>query len=124
MTNWQENLKRILANHKMSKKGSHLQTEASDLTPHLQNSSAVLHLDDTALVKLMYCLSMTSSNACTCAEAFAMLHQYTELVASDEQAQQLMPLVKNHMDVCPDCREEFEILLRIVHTEPVDSPEN
>ncbi len=122
MTNWQENLKRILANHKMSKKESHPTVAATDSNSHLSNSGTVLHLDDTALVKLMHCLSMTTANACTCAEAFAMLDQYTELVASDEQAQQLMPLVKNHMDLCPDCREEFEILLKIVHTEPVDSP--
>ena len=96
---------------------------AADAEARLGDTNAILHLDDAALVKLMHCLNMASENACTCAEAFAMLDQYTELVASDEQAQQLMPLVKNHMDVCPDCREEFEILLKIVHAEHANDVE-
>ncbi|MBL1130574.1 MAG: hypothetical protein D8M54_19005 [Chloroflexi bacterium] len=95
-----------------------------DPDTHQSNSAAVLHLDDADLVKLMHCLSMTVEGACTCAEAYAVLDQYTELVASDEQARQLMPLVKNHMDMCPDCREAFEILLKIVHTENADSGES
>jgi hypothetical protein len=84
-----------------------------------------LYLDDAALVKLMHCLETTMENACSCAEAFAILDEYTELVASDEQAQQLMPLVKNHMDICADCREEFEALLTILQSEKLaDSSED
>lgn len=124
MTNWQANLKRIFANHKRDKRNFPAHQGTYDPDTHQSNSAGVLHLDNTDLVKLMHCLSMTVEGACTCAEAYAMLDQYTELVASDEQAKQLMPLVKNHMDMCPDCREEFEILLKIVHTENADSGES
>jgi hypothetical protein len=124
MTNWQDTLKRILAIHKM-KRADGRQTHPTPAKMSGQETgvpTAVHALDDAALVKLMRCLSMTEANACTCNEAFAMLDQYTELVASDEQAIQLMPLVKNHIDICPDCREEFETLLRIVHAEQSEEP--
>ncbi|HRQ42468.1 MAG TPA: hypothetical protein PLD25_31515 [Chloroflexota bacterium] len=117
MTNWQETLKRIFANHKKTRRDLPTLQGVSDPDTHQSSSATVLHLDDADVVKLMHCLSMTVEGACTCAEAYALLDQYTELVASDEQAKQLMPLVKNHMDMCPDCREEFEVLLKIVHSE-------
>lgn len=121
MTNWQANLKRILANHKKGKCAH--RPGPRDAETRQNDPTAVLHLDDAAMIRLMHCLSMTVEGACTCAEAYAMMDQYTELVASDEQARQLMPLVKNHMDMCPDCREEFEILLKIVHAENADNVE-
>jgi hypothetical protein len=30
----------------------------------------------------------------------------------------LMPIVQHHLDTCPDCREEFEALLRILKASP------
>lgn len=68
------------------------------------------------LVELMHRLETTLDNAYSCDEAFALLDEYVELVATTEEAEQLMPLVKNHLDLCPDCRDEFEILLHILKT--------
>lgn len=69
-----------------------------------------------ALIDLMHCLEKTVEGACSCEEAFALLDEYVELVANDEEAAKLMPLVKNHIDMCPDCVDKFEILLRILKT--------
>lgn len=68
------------------------------------------------LVDLMQRLETTLDNAYSCEEAFALLDEYVELVTNTEEAGQLMPLVKNHLDLCPDCRDEFEILLHILKT--------
>jgi len=68
------------------------------------------------LIDLMQRLEKTLENSYSCEEAFALLDEYVELVASDEEAMKLMPLVKNHIDMCPDCRDKFEILLRILKT--------
>lgn len=68
------------------------------------------------LVNLMQRLETTMENVYSCDEAFALLDEYVELVANKEEAEQLMPLVKNHLDLCPDCRDEFEILLNILQT--------
>lgn len=68
------------------------------------------------LVDLMHRLETTLDNAYSCEEAFALLDEYVELVANTAEAERVMPLVKNHLDLCPDCRDEFEILLHILKT--------
>jgi hypothetical protein len=54
----------------------------------------------------------------SCDEVYRLLDQYTEIVNQGENAQKLMPLVEHHIDICPDCREEFEALLRILQASP------
>jgi predicted anti-sigma-YlaC factor YlaD len=43
-----------------------------------------------------------------------LLDQFAEAVLRGEDVARLMPLVQRHLDMCPDCREEFEALLRIL----------
>lgn len=50
----------------------------------------------------------------SCEEVYQILDQYTELVFQGEDAAKLMPLVEQHIEMCPDCREEFEALLKIL----------
>ena len=71
-------------------------------------------LNQQMLVDLMHRLEITTENAYCCEEVFALLDEYVELVADDEEARQLMPLVKNHLDMCPDCRDEYEMLLHVL----------
>jgi len=49
-----------------------------------------------------------------CDEVFELLDQYAELVARNEDAAALLPLVQDHLDRCRDCREEYEALARII----------
>ncbi len=73
-------------------------------------------LNEAQMVGLMERIEKTLENAYSCEEAFDLLDEYVELVADDKEARQLMPLVKNHIDMCPDCRDQFEILLHILKT--------
>lgn len=88
-------------------------TESSRSTPH---ETAEASLNDKILVDLMQRLEKTAENAYCCEEVFALLDEYVELVADDEETKQLMPLVRNHLDVCSDCRDEYEILLHVLKT--------
>jgi hypothetical protein len=54
-----------------------------------------------------------------CGEVFDLLDQYAEMAANGEGTAQLMPLVKQHLEMCPDCREEFEALLKVLQSSPV-----
>jgi hypothetical protein len=54
----------------------------------------------------------------SCEEVYSILDQYTELVYSGEDSAELMPLVEHHIEICPDCREEFEALLRVLEASP------
>ena len=73
-------------------------------------------LNQEALVDLMHRLEKTMEHAYSCEEVFALLDEYVELVADDEEAKRLMPLVETHLDMCPDCKDEFEILLHVLKT--------
>ncbi len=59
-------------------------------------------------------LSNTQEKELTCDEVFALLDQFAEMAARGEDVSQLMPLVKQHLDMCDDCREEYKVLEKIV----------
>ncbi len=50
----------------------------------------------------------------SCEDVYQLLDEFTEAVVQGKDVATLMPLVQQHLDLCPDCREEFEALLRIV----------
>jgi hypothetical protein len=50
----------------------------------------------------------------SCNDTFRLLDEFTEAVVQGKDVARLMPLVQQHLDLCPDCREEFEALLRVV----------
>jgi hypothetical protein len=50
----------------------------------------------------------------SCDDAYRLLDEFTEAVVQGKNVARLMPLVQQHLDLCPDCREEFEALLRVV----------
>jgi hypothetical protein len=50
----------------------------------------------------------------SCDDAHHLLDQFAEAVLRGEDAARLWPLVQRHLEMCPDCREEFEALMRIL----------
>lgn len=59
-------------------------------------------------------LSNTQDVELTCDEVFAVLDQFAELAARGEDVSKLMPLVKHHLGMCPDCLDEYKVLESIV----------
>ena len=53
-----------------------------------------------------------------CEEVHRLLDQFAEAVMRGEDASRLMPLVEQHLEMCPDCREEYEALIRILTLSP------
>jgi hypothetical protein len=50
----------------------------------------------------------------SCAELFIKLDEYVEREVDKKDAAVLMPLIREHLDVCPECCEEYEALLDIL----------
>jgi bacterioferritin-associated ferredoxin len=46
-----------------------------------------------------------------CDECFEQLDRFVEMKLSELDAAQAMPLVQEHLQICGECREEFEALL-------------
>jgi len=64
--------------------------------------------------KMLKMLSNTRDVELSCDDVFAVLDQFTELAAQGEDVAKLMPLIKQHLDMCPDCRDEYKVLENIV----------
>jgi hypothetical protein len=63
-------------------------------------------------------IGQTQEKELTCGEVFDLLDQYAEMVANSVDVTKLMPLVKQHLEMCTDCREEFEALLEVLQSSP------
>lgn len=70
-----------------------------------------------SLEKLLRIIDYTQDIEVTCDDVEQILDQFAELAQRGEDVKQMMPLIQNHVDMCPECREEFEALMRVLqHT--------
>jgi hypothetical protein len=73
-----------------------------------------------ALRKMADMLAHTQEVELACDEVLALMDQFAETVMRGEDAAQLMPLVQHHLEMCGDCHEDFEALLRILRSSPLE----
>ena len=69
---------------------------------------------NTAMLEMVQMIARTDENEIACDQVYAVLDQFAEAVQRGENVLTLMPLVRQHLDMCPDCREEYESLLRML----------
>jgi ABC-type xylose transport system substrate-binding protein len=69
---------------------------------------------DAEMVKMLQALIMTEENEISCDDVFAVLDEFAEAVRRGENVLLLVPLVRQHLDMCPNGREEYETLLRML----------
>lgn len=65
---------------------------------------------NAALYRLIKSLQLTNAKELTCEEAFQFIDEYVELTLKGENTKELLPLVHHHLEMCRDCREEYETL--------------
>ncbi len=53
----------------------------------------------------------------SCDDVHKLLDQYTEMALRGDDATALLPLVHQHLELCPDCMEEYEALTRILQAQ-------
>lgn len=73
-----------------------------------------LYSPDPMMVKMLQSLAMTEEHEISCDAVYAVLDEFAEAVMHGENVLILMPLVRKHLEMCPDCREEYETLLRML----------
>ena len=64
------------------------------------------------VVKLVRVVAETREIEIGCDECFERLDSFAETELSGVDASAAMPLVRDHLDKCADCRSTFEALLR------------
>ena len=66
--------------------------------------------------KLVEQIALTQERELDCGEVFAVLDQYTEAILAGEDVQEQFALVIQHLELCPDCLEEYQLLLGVLQT--------
>ena len=69
-------------------------------------------MDAEMLQGLVDMIFSTNSDEWCCDECFEHVDRFAELELAGKDAAAAMPLVKDHLDRCRCCREEFEALLK------------
>lgn len=59
-------------------------------------------------------LQNTREDELSCDEVFLIIDQYSDLLSQGKNVEELLPMIKHHLEMCTDCREEFESLMRIL----------
>jgi hypothetical protein len=71
--------------------------------------------DAKATIKRMLTqLMKTQELELDCEEVFDVLDLYAEAAARGEDPKDILPKVKQHLELCPCCEEELEAMLRVL----------
>ena len=79
---------------------------------HFRNEKP--ELPDNLVESLIRSLEHSQDEECSCDDVYAVVDQYAEMEFSGKDAARLMPLLKQHLEVCHNCYEEYEALLDIL----------
>jgi hypothetical protein len=71
-------------------------------------------LPNEAVLGFLRVLESVREEDLPCDEVYARIDEYVEREVGQQDAAQLMPLVREHLDVCSECCEEYEALLDVL----------
>ena len=75
--------------------------------PHEESSNE-------AVMGFLQVLESVREEECSCDKIYKKIDEYVEREVDKKDAAELMPLVREHLDLCPECCEEYEALLDIL----------
>jgi hypothetical protein len=71
-------------------------------------------LPNETVLGFLRVLESVRQEEASCDEVYAKIDEYVELEVDKKDAAELMPLVREHLDLCSECCEEYEALLDIL----------
>ncbi len=92
--------------------GNDMQDFLKHLAGHLGGDDR--QLSDDAIKGFLRALEDARIQDVPCSQVFSMLDEYVEKELNGEDAARLMPLLREHLDLCQDCCDEYETLLAAV----------
>jgi len=75
-----------------------------------------MELTPDILKKLIKSAQMAADHEIGCNECFDELHEFAEMELAGKSPEEAKPLVKDHLDKCGSCREEYQALLEALRT--------
>ncbi len=74
-----------------------------------------MELTKEVIRKMMRSLQLTYQHELNCGECFEEMDRFAELELMGMNAAEALPLVKQHLDRCSGCKEEYLALLDALH---------
>jgi hypothetical protein len=72
---------------------------------------------NASVPKVMRLLAATQPVELSCDEVLRLMGACAEAILRGEDATKAVPLFEKHIELCADCREEFEGLLRVLRAQ-------
>ena len=72
-------------------------------------------LPNDAVLGILRVLESAHDEDMSCSELYEKLDEYVEREMNKKDAADLMPLIREHLDFCPDCCDEYEALLDVLN---------
>jgi hypothetical protein len=67
-----------------------------------------------AVLGFLRVLESVREEDASCDEIYARIDEYVEREVDKKDAAQLLPLIREHLDICSECCEEYQALLDIL----------
>jgi len=71
-------------------------------------------IPNEAVLGFLRVLESVREEDAPCDEVYARIDQYVEREVDKKDAAQLMPLIREHLDMCSECCEEYQALLDVL----------
>jgi len=69
---------------------------------------------DGLVTNLIHRLQKTHDDELSCDEVFALVDEYAEASQRGEDVASLKPLIRHHLEMCRECDEEYQALIRVL----------
>jgi hypothetical protein len=74
-------------------------------------------LTDEVMIKFLRVLERVREDDLSCEDTYAKLDEFVETEVKGGDADKIAPLIREHLDMCSDCCDEYEALLAVIeHT--------
>jgi len=71
-------------------------------------------LSNAAVLGFLRVLETVDTEEISCDDLYEKLDEYVEREVNKKDAARIMPLMREHLDTCHECCEEYETLLHVV----------
>ena len=71
-----------------------------------------MELNKQIIKVLIGTVKATHNDELGCGECFNQIHEFAEMELLGKSPEKAMPLVKEHLEKCGECKEEYQALLK------------
>ena len=71
-------------------------------------------LSNETVLGFLRVLETVEAEEISCDELYTKLDEYVDRQVDKKDADRIMPLMREHLNICPECCEEYEALLHVV----------